>query len=498
MNIWKDNSMKSMYNSPKNGGRYVLVSFVTCVVICFFSCQSPAQQKRNATSAGQKQSTGVPRSFTSISSIRDFNTTSDYVDLIAPGRNGSFRYAPEDKLTTDNGGTVIVTKAGRRYKRILEGPINAQLHFAAKGDGVADDTQALQSAINAACRANNPAKNGANSPANGSNTVYIPHGSYKVTGEILIQGSCSIIMEQANSYGGTRIRQVTPGKNLFHIIKDNDGQSSGVHIIGGILQGGVSRATPNTALVYGGEGKEDANNNSTYIDNVWFQTPEQYAVHFLRGDDIQIRNCTFDVSAYHSIRFGSTANPVTNSIITGCTFYDIRAGIVDLINVDGLIVSNNRAYTDDKNRVPYFINANGSSIKGLQIILNQLSHIDRLAFINHNSEDVQISNNMHRYGSGRCIELGGGQTISTIHITNNMIAGNFSGTVKVGNVVPDAAIFGHSTGLTNSRITGNTIRHTGKKNAPTPILLTDKRVLRNVITDNTLIGFDDSGRFSNN
>lgn len=91
----------------------------------------------------------------------------------------------------------------------------------------------------------------------------------------------------------------------------------------------------------------------------------------------------------------------------------------------------------------------------------------------------------------------GGQTISTVSITNNIITGDFSGTVNAGDIVPDAPIFGYSTGLTNSRITGNTIRHTGKKAAPTPMLLTDKRAVKNVITDNTLIGFDDGGRLAN-
>lgn len=226
------------YKEPKVKKRSILLSIYICVVGCLYSCSSPAQQKRTDTPVGKKQTVEAPRSFTSAADIRASSTTVDYVNLVAPGRSGYFRYAPDDKQTSDNGGTVIVTKTGKRYKRVLEGPINAQLHFAAKGDGVADDTQALQSAINAACKANNPAKNGINSPANGSNTVYIPHGSYRVTGEILIQGACSIMMEQANSYGGTRIRQVSPGKHLFHITKDNDGRSSGVHITGGILQGG--------------------------------------------------------------------------------------------------------------------------------------------------------------------------------------------------------------------------------------------------------------------
>ncbi|MBN8820795.1 MAG: hypothetical protein J0I82_02125, partial [Spirosoma sp.] len=397
-----------------------------------------------------------------------------------------------------NSGTVIVTQMGKRYKRILEGPINVQQHFSAKGDGVTDDTKAIQAAIDAACIVNNPKLRGAASPSDGSNTVYIPHGLYKVTNEILVRGACTIIMEQASSYGGTRLQQMAQGKHLFHIIKDTDGISSGVHIIGGILKGSASKAANETALIYGGEGAQDANNNSTYIDNVWFQTPEQYGVNFARGDDIHIRNCTFDVAAYHSIKLGSRINSVTNSSISGCTFYDIRSGAIDLINTDGLQINNNFIYTDVNKHIPYFINANGENIKGLQVNSNSLNYVNRLIYINHKAEDIQIVANMHRNGLGRCIEFGGGQIITTVYIINNVFTGDYSGNVKLGDIVPDSPIFGYLTGLTNSRISNNTFRHTGKSKAITPLLLPDKRVVDNYIENNMVIGFTDKGQLANN
>ncbi|MCK8492307.1 right-handed parallel beta-helix repeat-containing protein [Spirosoma sp. RP8] len=471
------------------------------IIVCLTACSTPAQQttlEKETTATNDKKDVEPSNSYSKVSQVRNLKTSPDRLSLAIDGQSDLFYYDPKDKSTPDNGSTVIVTNQGKRYKRLLEGPINAQYHFAAKGDGVTDDTKSLQAAINAACKANNPAAKKGSSPANGSNTVYIPHGSYKITNEILIQGSCTILMEQASSYGGTRIQQMASGKHLFHIVKDNDGSSSGVHIIGGILKGSASTTSAEVALIFGGEGALNANNNSTYIDNVWFQTPEQYGINFLRGDDINIRNCTFDVSAYHSIKMGSSSNAVTNSSIVGCTFYDIRAGAIDLINVDGLIVNTNRVYNNAQRYTPYFLNANGKSVKGLQISNNYLDYVNRLVFVNHNAEDVLISNNMHRHGSGRSIEIGGGQSVSTIYITNNVLSGDYSKEVNLGGAnVPDSPIFCYSTGLANSRITGNTFRHIGKGKGLTPMLLTDKRTINNFVYDNMIIGFDNEGQIAN-
>ncbi|MFD0712898.1 glycosyl hydrolase family 28-related protein [Paenibacillus sp. GCM10027626] len=91
------------------------------------------------------------------------------------GQEGVFRYDKADAETADNTGTVLVSASGARFKRVFEGALNIKW-FGAKGDDVADDTQAIQKCMNAA-------KNG---------TVYIPEGLYKVTSPIRVPELTSV------------------------------------------------------------------------------------------------------------------------------------------------------------------------------------------------------------------------------------------------------------------------------------------------------------------
>lgn len=71
-----------------------------------------------------------------------------YLTSAAPsGIAGWFTYDPSDTASADNGGTIIVDNAGRRWKRQYSGYISV-LWFGAVGNGVADDAAAIQSAIN--------------------------------------------------------------------------------------------------------------------------------------------------------------------------------------------------------------------------------------------------------------------------------------------------------------------------------------------------------------
>lgn len=62
------------------------------------------------------------------------------------GGSGIFRVDATDTTTADNGGTVLVDAAGRRWKRDVLGPVDVRW-FGATGDPVADEYPQLQSAI---------------------------------------------------------------------------------------------------------------------------------------------------------------------------------------------------------------------------------------------------------------------------------------------------------------------------------------------------------------
>lgn len=89
--------------------------------------------------------------------------------LAEPGKEGLFFRDAADAVSADNTGTVIVAATGARYKRFLQdGSVNAAW-FGAKGDKQADDTQAIQAALNS-----------------GAAVVVLPAGDYLVTSALTL------------------------------------------------------------------------------------------------------------------------------------------------------------------------------------------------------------------------------------------------------------------------------------------------------------------------
>lgn len=65
------------------------------------------------------------------------------------GQEGLFSYDPGDTASPDNTGTVLVSVSGARFKRRHDGNLHVKW-FGAKGDGEADDTEAVRAALSSA------------------------------------------------------------------------------------------------------------------------------------------------------------------------------------------------------------------------------------------------------------------------------------------------------------------------------------------------------------
>ncbi len=84
----------------------------------------------------------------SYSGASDSVIISGYLVSSKPsGIAGLFVRDDSDTTSTDNGGTIIVSLSGKRWKRVYDGYRVDLRWFGAKGDGIADDSAAINAAI---------------------------------------------------------------------------------------------------------------------------------------------------------------------------------------------------------------------------------------------------------------------------------------------------------------------------------------------------------------
>ncbi|MDF2659180.1 MAG: hypothetical protein K0Q94_1971 [Paenibacillus sp.] len=241
------------------------------------------------------------------------------------GQEGVFLYDPADTSTADNTGTVLVSPSvGARFKRMYDGSLNVKW-FGAKGDGVTDDTAAIRLAIDAA-------QGGA---------VFFPEGTFIVSTDSAITRAAFLLTAD---HSGTMLHGAGNGTVIKAV---HDGSVTWFHMFK------LTTAKRITVRNMKFDGNADAN---------WLTDPEvslnAHHIFYFNPpadgdvDDISLSECTFRGSFNSAVQsYGSFAHPYphpetrririenchfeqtgnhgvgmnewVDSIVTGCTFYDL-------------------------------------------------------------------------------------------------------------------------------------------------------------------------------
>lgn len=128
-----------------------LIGLASYLTNCGYTQSTDPKGQNNSKSTGgptpSKETDRLNSPSYEFSAVRSLSTTPKMLMVSELGQEGLFRLDETDRTSTDNSGTVLVTKSGRRYKRIIDNEINVRW-FGAKGDGISDDKTAIQRAIN--------------------------------------------------------------------------------------------------------------------------------------------------------------------------------------------------------------------------------------------------------------------------------------------------------------------------------------------------------------
>jgi hypothetical protein len=348
------------------------------------------------------------------------------------------------------------------------------------GSTGADDTVPIQAACDAAAAALDPATYGAGSPAFGSPRVHFPAGYYRITSPVTVSGAVTVTGDPGTSFGGSRIVQVTDHVHLFVVGPANDGSSAAVEFRDLTLRQTAASITAGTSLVHIPATTTGA--NSIYFRNIWFQSPEDYAINAERGDDIQITDCTFDVSAARSIRLGSAGAAVTNAVISRNTFYKIGLGLVDVLNAERVVFAENRVYGNSTTQIPYAINATTTSpVTATEIVISANTFYYTNAIIKTTKSHAVVVGNTAKKATDTLIQFGGGGILY-----GNVVAGNSFWGAFGASAVIDAT----GTGIQASAITGNAFFGSDPSGTSTlGINLPDSRSQFNRVEANAFVSF---------
>jgi hypothetical protein len=337
---------------------------------------------------------------------------------------GEFYYDSTDTTSADNGGTIIVASDGGRWKRVIEGQISVRM-FGAVGDGVTDDTAAIQTAINT------------------GESLYLPAGSYL-----------------ANNLTQTTAGQCFYGDGDAYIQKNADGDlftSSGDYVtISGIAFRGES-ATP----AFTGRNVYSTGNHFSLIDagSYWAHGRAVLAT----GAHTQIIGTN---TLYQSTDATATGYDIELGVSGTATLYHHISGVYTGQNEGGIKLVDCGAATIIGSQFGKYTDSSGTSPAGSganKVIGNRIIGDISVGISNSIIAGNAVAGNVaYLSGTSGCIFdvtniTAGSSTFSNAGNANNTIIRNASsgGTVRLGFGTTNAAYIDLNTTSGDTKMAGS-------------------------------------------
>ncbi|TNJ64921.1 hypothetical protein FE784_17990 [Paenibacillus hemerocallicola] len=406
-----------------------------------------------------------------------------------PGKEGFFVYDPSDLSSPDNTGTVLVSTSGARFKRIVEQSFVNVKWFGAAGDGVTDDTAAINAAV-----------------GDGNVTVYIPEGTYMIRADATsvgqlnagIQAKDNTTIVISPSAILKALPSTTPRYTIINIFgKTNVTIEGGGKILGernehtgttgqwgyGIAIGGSDRVLVRDLYIADCWGdasvvgyymtQSNAARNITF-QNVYCDNNRRQGISVTCAENVRIESSTFVNTHGHDPQFGIDLEPDPGSYVryvtvTNCLFENNTGGsftmngtlgtveyvefIGNTLNgpasrINGLLTQNvalkGNIMSDSINRAVWISKSTYYSIEG-----NLIRDCNGIGIWLENASSISITNN-HLYNiATNTIRLSGASNYCLV--ANNVIEESGSAASSTSVMLVDSASF--------NTIQGNTVQN---------------------------------------
>ena len=235
------------------------------------------------------------------------------------GGAGEYWYDSSDTTSSDNGGSVLVGSDGGRWKLINSNTVTVK-QFGAKGDGVADDTSAIQAAISAVSA--------------GGGTVFVPAtvSYFKITSSLTLLSGVSLVGQGYASHIHT-----TNTTRLGAIWATG---ASGAHLkaveVRGLRITGTATYSGGVPSVINGGGIAFQYVDDGVIDGNWIQGFSDQGIGTADGNRCRTVNNCVDTTA-QGIQHFTSAGDTHGTIIANNTVSN--TGSYNGIDVEGLTAS---------------------------------------------------------------------------------------------------------------------------------------------------------------